>query len=178
MAVPCPARALSGDSEQFRSAPGTCWPGGGRLMARRTDCEGEPSCQAYDGANSSSCLAVRLRRPRGRSRRARSRASAYGALASSYLYPRTTRNFRPASGRSCRHWQQLGWTEGRNLRIDTRWGTTNAENSQTRCGIGRARARRHPGLWQLDHRAVAAGDPYRADRVPAGRRSGRRRLRR
>ena len=25
-------------------------------MARRTDCEGEPSCQAYDGANSSRCF--------------------------------------------------------------------------------------------------------------------------
>ena len=36
------------------------------------------------------------------------------------------RNFRPASGRSCRGWQQLGWTIGRNVRIDTRWATTNA----------------------------------------------------
>ena len=36
------------------------------------------------------------------------------------------RNFRPASGRSCRGWQQLGWTIGRNVRIDTRWATANA----------------------------------------------------
>ena len=36
------------------------------------------------------------------------------------------RNFRPASGRSCRRWQLLGWTIGRNVRIDTRWATANA----------------------------------------------------
>ena len=51
-------------------------------------------------------------------------------------------------------------------------------NSQTRGGIGRARARRHSGPWRLDRGAVAAGDPHRADRVPGRRRSGRRRLRR
>ena len=31
------------------------------------------------------------------------------------------------------------------------------------------------GPWRLDRRTVAAGDPYRADRVPGRRRSGRRR---
>ena len=51
-------------------------------------------------------------------------------------------------------------------------------HSQTRGGIGRARAGRHPGPWRLDRGAVAAGDPHRADRVPGRRRSGRRRLRR
>ena len=29
-------------------------------MVRRTDCEGEPSCQAYDGANSSSVCSAAL----------------------------------------------------------------------------------------------------------------------
>ena len=57
--------------------------------------------------------------------------------------------------------------------------TANADrHSQTRGGIGRARAGRHPGPWRLDRGAVAAGDPHRADRVPGRRRSGRRRLRR
>ena len=51
-------------------------------------------------------------------------------------------------------------------------------HSQTRGGIGRARAGRHPGRWRRDRRAVAAGDPHRADRVSGRRRSGRRRLRR
>ena len=63
---------------------------------------------------------------RGRSRRGRSRASGCGASACSCPQPRTIRNFRPASGRSCRGWQQLGWTIGRNVRIDTRWATANA----------------------------------------------------
>ena len=51
-------------------------------------------------------------------------------------------------------------------------------HSQTRGGIGRARAGRHPGARRLDRGAVAAGDPHRADRVRARPRSGRRRLRR
>ena len=73
----------------------------------------------------------------------------------------------------------LGWTIGRNVRIDTRWAASQCRRgSQTRGGIGRARARRHPGPWRLDRGAVAAGDPHRADRVSSRRRSGRRRLRR
>ena len=42
--------------------------------------------------------------------------------------------------------QELGWTDGRNVRIDTRWGAGDADrDSQIRGGIGRARAGRHPG---------------------------------
>ena len=68
---------------------------------------------------------------------------------------------------------------GRNVRIDSRWAARQCRrHSQTRGGIGRARAGRHPGLWHLDRGAVAAGDPQRADRVPDRRRPGRRRLRR
>ena len=38
---------------------------------------------------------------------------------------------------------------GRNVRIDIRWAAANADrHSQIRGGIGRARAGRHPGLWQ------------------------------
>ena len=45
----------------------------------------------------------------------------------------------------------LGWTIGRNVRIDTRWATSQCRrHSQTRGGIGRARAGRHPGPWRLD----------------------------
>ena len=47
--------------------------------------------------------------------------------------------------------QQLGWTDGRNVRIDIRWAAGNADrHSQIRGGIGRARAGRHPGHWQRD----------------------------
>jgi hypothetical protein len=56
--------------------------------------------------------------------------------------------------------QELGWTVGRNVRIDFRWGAGNAE-----------RIRR-------DAEAAAAGDARCADRVRPRRRSGRRRLRR
>ena len=35
---------------------------------------------------------------------------------------------RPASRRSCRGLQQLGWTDGRNVRIDTRWAAGNADD--------------------------------------------------
>ena len=86
---------------------------------------------------------------------------------------------RPASAAFLQGLQQLGWTDGRNVRIDTRWAAGQCRrHSQTRGGIGRARARCHPGHWRLDRGAVAAGDPHRADRVRRRPRSGRRRLRR
>jgi hypothetical protein len=44
--------------------------------------------------------------------------------------------------------------------------------------IGRTRARHHPRWRRFERGAVAAGDPHRADRVRARRRSGRRRRRR
>ena len=73
----------------------------------------------------------------------------------------------------------LGWTIGRNVRIDTRWATTQCRrNSQARGGISRARARLDPGSWRVDRRAVATGDPHDPDRVPDCRRSGRCRPRR
>ena len=71
----------------------------------------------------------------------------------------------------------LGWTIGRNVRIDTRWATANA-----------AEIRRHAAELvalapdvilahgSIDRGAVAAGDPHRADRVRGRRRSGRCRL--
>ena len=51
--------------------------------------------------------------------------------------------------------QQLGWTDGRNVQIDYRWGAVDSgRHSQIRGGIGRARAGRHPGLWQPGCRAL------------------------
>ena len=55
--------------------------------------------------------------------------------------------------------QELGWTDGRNMRIDIRWPAGRCRAlSQTCSGIGGARAGRHPGHWR-DSGAVAAGDP-------------------
>ena len=55
--------------------------------------------------------------------------------------------------------QQLGWGVGRNVRVDIRWAAGNAEQSQIRGGIGRARLGRHCGEWQHVNGAVATGDP-------------------
>ena len=59
--------------------------------------------------------------------RAQQPASGCGASACSCPQPPTIRNFRPASERSYRFCRQLGWTDGRNVRIDIRWATTNAD---------------------------------------------------
>jgi hypothetical protein len=62
--------------------------------------------------------------------------------------------------------QQLGWTEGRNVRIDYRWGLGDANNIRKYAGgIGCAYAGRHPAVWHRDRQPFAAGDPDRADRV-------------
>jgi hypothetical protein len=63
----------------------------------------------------------------------------------------------------------LGWTIGRNVRIDPLGHGQCRRDSQTRGGIGRARTGRHPGLWHLDRGAIAAGNPHSADRVPEHR---------
>ena len=57
--------------------------------------------------------------------------------------------------------RELGWTVGRNVRIDIRWAAGNAErHSQTRGGIGRACAGRHPG-----HGAATVGPLLQATRT-------------
>ena len=75
--------------------------------------------------------------------------------------------------------QQLGWTVGRNVRIDTRWAAGDADRIRRYAAELVALA---PdvilAIGSPDRGAVAAGDPHRADRVRAGHRSGRRRLRR
>ena len=75
--------------------------------------------------------------------------------------------------------QQLGWTDGRNVRIDTRWGAGDADDIRKYAAELVALA---PDVilatGSVDRGAVAAGDPHRADRVRDRRRSGRRRLRR
>ena len=55
-------------------------------------------------------------------RRARSSRNRCGASACSCQSPRPIRKHQSASQRSCKGWQQLGWTDGRNVRIEYRWG--------------------------------------------------------
>ena len=76
------------------------------------------------GASSSRCSAAR--RPRGRSRRARSRASVCGASASSCPQPPDDPEWQARLAAFLQGLALLGWTIGRNVRIDTRWATTNA----------------------------------------------------
>ena len=75
--------------------------------------------------------------------------------------------------------QQLGWTEGRNVRIDYRWGGGNADDIRKNAEELVALA---PDVilvsgWRSRGQLVA-GDTHRADRVCPRPRSGRRRLRR
>ena len=76
--------------------------------------------------------------------------------------------------------QQLGWTDGRNVRIDSRWAAGDAERQSQICGgIGRARAGRHPGHrhpepWRRLLQATRTVPIVFVER----RRPGRRRLRR
>ena len=71
--------------------------------------------------------------------------------------------------------QELGWTVGRNVRIDYRWGGGDAERTRKHAAELVALA---PDVilatWRHRRGAVAASDPQRADRVCAGPRSGRR----
>ena len=75
--------------------------------------------------------------------------------------------------------QQLGWTDGRNVRIDTRWAAGDADRIRRYAAELVALA---PDVILASGGqvvgGVAPGDPHRADRVHADPRSGRRRLRR
>jgi putative ABC transport system substrate-binding protein len=74
---------------------------------------------------------------------------------------------------------QLGWIDGRNVRIDTRWGVADADRIRKYAAELVALAPDViPGEFQRGSRTVAAGDPHRSDRVHHCRRPGWRRLRR
>jgi hypothetical protein len=61
--------------------------------------------------------------------------------------------------------QQLGWADGRDVRIDYRWGGRCRSLSQICRGASGARAGRHFGLGHPQCSSTAAGEPHRADRV-------------
>jgi hypothetical protein len=67
--------------------------------------------------------------------------------------------------------QQLGWTDGRNVRIDYRWGAGDRRCLSQICRRAfSARARRHFGLGHPKRSSIAEGDPHRTHRIRAGRR--------
>ena len=73
--------------------------------------------------------------------------------------------------------QQAGWTDGRNVRIDIRWGASDRDNFRkyaaelVKLAPDVILASAAPSVA-----SAAAGNPHRADRVRSCRRSGRRRL--
>ena len=72
--------------------------------------------------------------------------------------------------------QQLGWTDGRNVRIDTRWAAAIADDIRRYAAELVALA---PDVILANgtrRGAGASGDSHRADRVRDRPRSGRRRL--
>ena len=75
--------------------------------------------------------------------------------------------------------QQLGWTDGRNVRIDYRWAAGDPDAfADTRRNWSRSRRTSFLASATPSVARLLAGDPHRADRVRECRRSGRRRLRR
>ena len=79
-----------------------------------------------DAASSSRCSAARRRR--GRSRRARSSASGCGASACSRAMAADDQDNKVRLAAFQQRLQQLGWTDGHNVRIDYRFAAANAEN--------------------------------------------------
>jgi hypothetical protein len=71
--------------------------------------------------------------------------------------------------------QELGWTDGHNVRIDVRWGAGEAE--RTRKYVAELVALGgHSGQWRPPGRGVAAGHQHCADHICDGRRPCRRGL--
>ena len=91
------------------------------------------------------------RRRRGRSRRARSSPTGCGASACSSASSETIRNVRPVSRHFCRGCSNWAGPMAATCGSTSRWAAGNADrHSQTRSGIGRARARRDPGRWRRE----------------------------
>ena len=68
--------------------------------------------------------------------------------------------------------QELGWVDGRNMRMEYRWAARRRRrSSQGRVRAGCARARRHPRQWLRWGGTAAPGHTYAADRVRARSRS-------
>ncbi len=75
--------------------------------------------------------------------------------------------------------QELGWTDGRNVRLDYRWARGRSRAlSQLRSRVGRGRAGRNPGSAVRPWCALQQANRDGADRVRGDQRSGRRRFRR
>jgi hypothetical protein len=82
-----------------------------------------------DGATSSISLAVR--RQDGRSRWARSNRNACGAIAVLMSFPEDNRTGRQEADALRQGLGDLGWIDGRNIRIDFRWDVGESGRAQS-----------------------------------------------
>ena len=74
--------------------------------------------------------------------------------------------------------QQLGWTDGSNIQIDTRWGEDDVDRERKGAAELVALARHHLGQRHPERCRIAKSQPHIADRVCCCHRSGGRWLRR
>jgi hypothetical protein len=75
--------------------------------------------------------------------------------------------------------QQSGWIDGRNIRIDYRWGAGDADSMRKYAAeLVTLAPDCHPGLRHRNRGAPIAGDAHGPNRVCSGHRSGRCRVRR
>ena len=75
--------------------------------------------------------------------------------------------------------EQLGWNEGRNVRIDIRWGEDKSELERRYAAeLVTLAPRRDPCQRHHERDGVASSQPHDTDRVRGSSRSGWRRLRR
>jgi len=71
---------------------------------------------------------------------------------------------------------ELGWTDGRNLRMDVRWAA-GRPNADVRERVARPATRRHSRAWNSSDRCIPAGDADDPDCICGCFRPGRRWLR-
>jgi hypothetical protein len=79
--------------------------------------------------------------------------------------PSATRLHSVSSQSSGRH---LGWTEGRNIRIDYRWYSGDADRARALERVSQLGARHRRGYWHSGFGGNAAGNPIYSDRIRVG----------
>src|SRR5262249_4763645 len=62
---------------------------------------------------------------------------------------------------------KLSWTEGKNIRIDYRWGGGDVSHGELRVGTGRSGPGRNTGARRDNVKGPAAADSFRTNRVRA-----------
>ena len=110
-------------------------------------------------------------------RGARAATQAYAARRRPHARSRTMRKDKPASALSSNGMRDLGWTDGRNVRIEVRCAAGSvAKANDYAAELVSLSPDVHRGQQLPGSGRAAAADPHHSDRIRAGRRSCRRRL--